>query len=131
MSTQQLGVIGGSITYNFATLFTKVSILLFYLRFPSERGFKDAAYIIMFIATGYSLAQAFSFTYNCNPVERYWDSGVEGSCLNLVLAFIVAAGLNVGTDFVILPLPIWLLWPLRIATRQKVAVTLLFMTGGL
>ena len=118
-------------TYNLATLFTKVSILLFYLRFPSDLGFKISVYSVLFITVGYSLAQAFSFTYLCSPIERYWDSSVAGSCIDAILAYIVTAGLNLGADIVILLLPIWLLRPLRIGMRQKIAVTILFMTGGL
>jgi len=130
-STGQLGVTGGSITYNLATLFTKVSILLFYLRFPSGLGFRISAYSLMFITAGYSLAQAFSFTYLCSPIRRYWDSSVAGSCIDSISAFIATAGVNLGTDIAILLLPIWLLRPLRIGMRQKIALMIVFMTGGL
>lgn len=86
----------------------------------------------MFVTVGYSLAQGFSFVYMCNPVERYWDSRVAGTCVNANLSFIVTAGLNVGADVVILVLPTWLLRPLKnVGTRQKIAVTLVFMAGGL
>ena len=118
-------------TYNLGTLLTKVSILLFYLRFPSDLGFQISTYSVMFVTIGYSLGQAFSFAYVCSPMERYWDSDVAGSCIDANLAFIVTAGLNVGADIAILLLPIWLLRPVRIEIRQKIALVLLFMTGGL
>jgi len=85
----------------------------------------------MFISAGYSLGQACSFAYLCSPMERYWNSSIPGSCINSVLAFVVTAGLNVGADIAVLLLPIWLLRDLRMALRQKIALVLLFMTGGL
>ena len=120
----KVGVIGGALTYNLATLLTKVSILFWYPRFPSEMSFKITVYFVMFVTAGYSLAQAFSFLYLCHPIDGYWDSSVDATCINMYLAFAVSTGMNVGADVTILLLPIWLLWPLRIDTRQKIAATL-------
>ncbi|KAH6975867.1 hypothetical protein EDB80DRAFT_740424 [Ilyonectria destructans] len=122
--------IPGAVTYNLSTLFTKVSILHFYLRFSQERAFKFVTYFVMFIAVGYSLAAAFAFLYMCRPIPRYWDWSRPGSCLDVGSAFIASAVLNAVTDIIILCLPIWLLRPLRMRRLQKIGVALVLMAGG-
>lgn len=126
----KLGSIGGSLTYNLSTLFIKVSILQFYLRFPSGWAFQLTTYFTMFVAVGYSLPQAFAWSYHCRPTARYWDRTIPGTCIEGD-PYLVSAGLNVATDIVILLLPIWLAWPLRLPTRQKMGVTGILMAGGL
>ncbi|RKK11523.1 hypothetical protein BFJ70_g17282 [Fusarium oxysporum] len=125
-----LGAIPGAITYNLSTLFTKVSILHFYLRFSQDRTFKLATYFVMFVVVGNNLPAAFAFLYMCRPIPRYWDYTRPGSCLDVGSAFITCAVLNSVTDIVILCLPIWLLRPLRMRRLQKLGVTLVLMAGG-
>ena len=112
-------------------MFTKSSILLFYLRFPCERNFKIVTYTVLFVVCFYSLFGAFTFLLMCRPVESYWNLNVRGKCLNSKAAFLVTGVFNVATDFTILFLPIWLLKPLQLPKRQKIGVTLILMTGSL
>ena len=84
----------------------------------------------MLVAVGYSLPQAFAWTYYCVPMARFWDRSIPGTCITGE-TFLISASMNVATDIIILLLPIWLLWPLRMATTQKVAVTGVMMAGGL
>jgi hypothetical protein len=64
-------------------------------------------------------------------MQRYWDFSVPGTCINISANFIALAAFNVGTDVVMLLLPIWLIKPLKIQKRQKIGVTLILMTGSL
>jgi hypothetical protein len=108
-----------------------VSILLFYLRFAIEPAFRITAYVVMFIAAGYCAANAFVWAYICQPMALYWDWSMEGTCQDTGKAYISTSALNVATDIIILLLPIWLLWPLRVRPMQKLAVTVVLMAGGL
>lgn len=86
----------------------------------------------MFVAVGYSLAGALAFAYSCVPMEKYWDSSVEGECVNVSASLLARCILNVVTDVCILLLPIWLLWRLRLGSvLRKAAVSLVLMAGGL
>jgi len=80
---------------------------------------------------GYCLVGAFTFVYICQPIKKYWDVAVPGSCLDYKAVFLVGGCLNVITDVVMLLLPIWLLWPLRLPLKQKIGVTMILMTGSL
>ncbi|KAH7121519.1 hypothetical protein EDB81DRAFT_913701, partial [Dactylonectria macrodidyma] len=125
-----MGAIPGAITYNISTLFTKVSILHFYLRFSQDIAFRLVTYFVMFMALGNTVPAAFAFLYMCRPIPRYWDWSKPGSCLNVGGAFIACAVLNSVIDLIILCLPIWLLRPLRMRRLQKIGVTLVLMAGG-
>jgi hypothetical protein len=126
----QLGI-PGAVTYNFSILFTKVSILLFYLRFCDERSFRIIAYAVIVVAVGYSIIGAFGFLYLCRPIPKFIDPTSDGTCANIVVWWLACATLNAATDIVILLLPIRILRPLRVSFAQKVAVMAILMAGGL
>lgn len=110
---------------------TKASILFFYLRFPTPRSFVAACYLVLFIAVGNGLTAGFAFLYLCRPIARHWDRTITGTCANAVKPFWVAAIVNMATDVVILLLPIWLIWPLRIGAAKMLSVLCILMAGGL
>ncbi|KAK0104925.1 hypothetical protein ONS95_005188 [Cadophora gregata] len=122
--------IPGAVTYNMSTLFTKVAILLFYLRLSTDFHFRCVTYAVMFVAVGYSLAGGFAFLYLCRPLPKYWDFSIPGECSNFGAAFLAGAALNVATDISLLLLPLWLLHPLKLPLKQKIGVTLILMTGS-
>lgn len=85
----------------------------------------------MLVTLGYTLPMVFMFLYQCNPIPRIWDRRVEGQCIDLKFVCNITGIMNSLTDFTILVLPIWLLWPLRIPLMRKIGVMLIMMTGGL
>ena len=118
-------------TYGLGTLFIKASILLFYLRLPSQWSFKLATCMVLFVACGYCLFGAFTWLVMCRPAHKYWDFTVKGTCGDLKIAFLVGGTMNVVTDVIMLLLPLWVLSPLRLPGKQKIGVTLILMTGSL
>jgi hypothetical protein len=124
-------MIGGAMTYNLATLFIKLSILSFYLRFSVDRWFRITVYVVMSITVGYTIPNAFLFSYICQPHDKYWDWSLQGTCINAQAAFDAANILNMATDYMILVLPIWMLRPLRVPLLKKIGVALILMAGGL
>jgi len=124
-------MIGGALTYNLATLFIKISILFFYLRFSVDRAFRLTVYFVMFVTVGYTVPNALLFLYVCRPMQKYWDFLLPGECVNMNAAFHTANTLNMVTDFAILLLPIWMLRPLQAPLSKKIGVTLILMAGGL
>jgi len=85
----------------------------------------------MVVVVAYTLLSATSVLYYCSPIEKLWDMAVPGSCIDMYAAFFTLAVFNSATDVVILLLPIWLLWPLRVKLGQKIAVGIVLMPGGL
>ncbi|KAK3323097.1 hypothetical protein B0T19DRAFT_485546 [Cercophora scortea] len=131
MRFMQLGSIGGSLTYNLATMFIKLSFLSLYLRYSTGWAFHAAVYFLMLITTAYSLAMAFSWAWLCRPMASLWDwSTVGGSCVNPNTPFIAATGTNVGTDILIFLLPVWMLWPVKMRLMTKISVAVAMTVGG-
>ncbi|KAL1840772.1 hypothetical protein VTJ49DRAFT_7727 [Mycothermus thermophilus] len=127
----KLGMIAGAGSYNLCTLFVKLSILSFYLRFSIDRAFRIAVYIVMFITVGYTLPNAFLFLWICRPMQYYWDWTIpNGTCINQNAVFDSANILNMVTDFMILLLPIWMLRPMRAPLVKKIGIALILMAGG-
>lgn len=67
----------------------------------------------------------------CYPVHSQWDLTVKGWCFPRVAMWLLNAGLNVTTDFLIVLLPIPALVALQLPRRQKIGVTLIFALGFL
>ncbi|KAM7207889.1 hypothetical protein V8F20_001683 [Naviculisporaceae sp. PSN 640] len=129
----KIGTIAGTFFYHSSTLFTKFSILSFYLRFSSaNRAFRMVVYFVMLVAAGYTIPMALSFLFQCTPMALAWDSRLwgTGSCVDIVLMCYITGIINAVVDFIILLLPIWLLKPLRIPLARKLGVTGILMTGG-
>jgi hypothetical protein len=125
-------MLGGALTYNLTTMFVKLSILSFYLRFSVDRAFRVAVYIVMFIAVGYSIPNAFLFLFNCRPIQSYWDWTIpQEYCIDQQKIFDASNILNMATDFLILLLPIWILRPMRVPLLRKIGIALILMAGGL
>jgi hypothetical protein len=125
-----MGVPAG-LTYFLSILFTKLSILGFYLRFCQATALRATIYAVLFVTTGYSLVGAFGFTFICRPLAKMWDFSLPGRCLNAFAWWLVTAVLNAITDLVILLLPIWILKPLTVPLMQRVIICGILMAGGL
>ena len=52
-----------------------------------------------------------------------------GRCIDPLLYFKVLCSINTATNFILLALPIPLLWQLRTSKLQKLILTLIFVTG--
>ncbi|KAH6847666.1 hypothetical protein B0I37DRAFT_431444 [Chaetomium sp. MPI-CAGE-AT-0009] len=128
--TMKIMMLGGAFTYSFTTMFIKLSILSFFLRFSMDRAFRLAVYVVMFISVGYSVPQILLFLYVCTPIGSYWDWTIPGTCINQQAIFDAGNILNMLTDFMILLLPIWMLRPMRVPLVKKLGVMLVLMTGG-
>jgi len=129
--TMKIMMLGGALTYNLTTMFIKLSILSFYLRFSIDRAFRIVVYFVMFMAFGYSIPNAFLFLFVCKPIPSYWDWTIPGTCINEQAIFDASNILNMVTDFLILLLPFWMLRPLRLPRAKKIGVALILAAGGL
>lgn len=114
-------------------MLTKLSILVFYLRFVVESAkLRGIIYATMVITILYSIIASFVWVYACQPLEKYWDLTItDGSCINFLKVTIFSGVMNTVTDAIILLLPIMILWGLSMPKRQKIGVIMIMMTGGL
>lgn len=116
--------------YNATLLFIKLSLFLQYWRLIRQVSqyriiFFIVAAIVMVWATGILLAMILI----CIPIEGYWDKTIPAQCIpDRDIQIINAAG-NIATDFMLLVLPIPIIWRLNLTIGRKFALTGLFGLG--
>ena len=64
-------------------------------------------------------------------MEALWDHRIEAKCINFDKALIILSSFNIGTDILIICLPVTQLWKLIIPKRQKCQLIGMFFMGGL
>lgn len=67
----------------------------------------------------------------CNPVEAFWDTSIEGKCLDELQVWYVMAAVNLVTDFVVFSLPLPVIKNLQLPKRQKILLMGVFCLGFL
>ena len=66
----------------------------------------------------------------CNPREKEWNQFITtGSCLNINAAQLSTGICNVVSDFIILLLPQFSIWRLKMSTREKLGISAIFAIG--
>ena len=109
----------------------RISIIFFYRRIfatePFHRVTAAIAWLIGLWGAGIFLACALQ----CRPLRGYWDKSVEAKCFNGNTFFIVNQVFNVIMDFVLLALPLPIIWRLNRTWREKLALSGVFIIGGL
>ncbi|KAG0646069.1 hypothetical protein D0Z07_8396, partial [Hyphodiscus hymeniophilus] len=109
-------------TYAWAPAFTKLSLLVLLHRLNPKFWFRMALYATAFMIIGYTLSITLTIAYPCSPLKAN-----TGDCLNNCGLW--QAILNIITDFIILVLPLHMLYKLNLPLRQKLVVGSIFSTG--
>ncbi|KAF3912468.1 hypothetical protein ABW20_dc0104410 [Dactylellina cionopaga] len=117
------------VAYNFSLTLTKTSILLQYLRIFTHKGFRIAAYVMMFIVFGYATEAILTGIFNCVPVEAFWTGDPTAKCIPREALWFANAGVNIFTDFSIAILPLPVIVKLNMPKRQKIPLMLIFALG--
>lgn len=110
----------------------KLSLLLLYLEvFRPNVRLRYFIYLgIMFNVLYYTSAMiAFFIIYMPRRGENLIQVLYISGSPKVILLSIVQGGVNVGSDFYILCLPIWGVWQLQLAPKQKVGISAIFLTG--
>ena len=109
----------------------KISTLLLFARiFPSRNFIRILWAVGLFIST-YSAIMVFTIIFQCKPVEGYWNSNREADCLDSTKVLTAMASLNVVTDFLVVCLPLPLLWKLQMRRGMKLQLMGIFSVGSL
>ena len=118
--------------YNTGISLVKISVLLFYSRvFRNVRSYRIALYVVGAILVGWWIAIDFLALFTCVPVQRAWQSNVPGHCLDQQKTFLGASISNVVADFILLVLPVPMLWNLQVSRSRKFALVGVFVAGYL
>lgn len=125
----------GEIVYAPAAFFAKLSILLQYSRIFAPTTVANLPLVIairscicinlIFYAFGFFFA-----IFECSPREKIWNRlETTGSCRNVNVALQASGLFNVLSDFMILVIPLPLLWKLQMSLKKKSLTTAVFAIG--
>ncbi|KAJ6015315.1 hypothetical protein N7540_009906 [Penicillium herquei] len=107
----------------------KISIICFYRRVFATQQFQKFTFGLNCLIAAWGAGIFFACAGQCRPLRAYWDKSIEGHCFNANLFFIVNQAFNVLMDFVILALPIPMIWGLHRAWQDKLALNGVFALG--
>ncbi|KAF2086069.1 hypothetical protein K490DRAFT_58061 [Saccharata proteae CBS 121410] len=118
-------------TYSTCVGFSKLSVLVQYLRIFVDRRTRILVWLSIALMLGYWLEALFVGILQCYPVRYFWDRSVEGGrCTDMVAWWYALAGQNLFTDIAIIAVPIPALRHLQMPRRQRIGLTFAFAVGG-
>ncbi|KAF2733121.1 hypothetical protein EJ04DRAFT_565396 [Polyplosphaeria fusca] len=123
------------INYNLAHLVIKASILMFYRTIFTfvVVPFKYAWFTIFAYVISNAIASVIVVFVQCQPLAFTWNGpkGSEGKCGNLTANEIGTGVIIMLADFMLLVLPMPILWTLHIPRKEKIMLCGLFALGSL
>ncbi|KAJ4294684.1 hypothetical protein N0V88_004914 [Collariella sp. IMI 366227] len=114
------------IFYGLSLAFTKMAILLLYMRILIVGYVRLASYVVLAAVVICNVWVLVSLLLQCIPLQAAWDLNVKGWCFPPELTGLINSVLHVITDFAIFALPIPALSTLKMARNQKICVIALF-----
>ncbi|KAL8801103.1 MAG: hypothetical protein Q9182_004696 [Xanthomendoza sp. 2 TL-2023] len=128
--------------YAFEFLYTlgmcsvKYSVLCFMHRIFPIVQFRRLLTLSLVFVVSLTVACVVVTIFQCIPVYKFWETlggkltpQLGGQCINVRLYFIISGSINTFTDFVLLAMPIPILWRLRTGKPQKLLLTAIFTVG--
>ncbi|KAK3942513.1 hypothetical protein QBC46DRAFT_72177 [Diplogelasinospora grovesii] len=115
--------------YMMALLFTKISILMLYIRILGYQHARYAAYAIMTIVILTNVWTFVTVMTSCIPLQAFWDPSIPDSYCRPASYWFANTGLHIGTDVLLYILPLPVIFNLQVKRRQKVALYSIFALG--
>lgn len=109
----------------------KLSIIVMYGSIFPQRRFHWALWFTAFLIVSWVTYGVLTGILECVPLEALWDPSIkDAKCINYG-TLVVAAGVhNILLDFIILALPIPLVWALNMSREKKRMLIFTFAMGG-
>lgn len=119
------------IVYPLCMMFTKFSLLVFYLRISPGLYHRYACFFGMFFVFGAFFSLTFVTAFPCKPLALSWNPTLVGTCIDRPASYQATAILGLLTDLYIIILPIPTIIELQMPWQQKVGVVAIFGIGGM
>lgn len=111
---------------------TKLAILFQFQRIFVPRRSGIAYWCIqtvIWVNTLYYIACDLAIAFQCTPIYKAWQPWIPGRCLDVYTLIIAASIINVGSDLVILFIPIFCISKLQMRTSRKIGTAAVFTVG--
>ena len=117
--------------YVIAIVLPKLAILLFYLRIFPSSNFRLSVYFLAIFVISWAIGVEFSTIFQCTPISYAWTRKPPGGCINLLAFYRWVSLPNIISDVIMLVLPVHRVWKLQVTFKQKMALSGVFLMGGL
>lgn len=121
------------IAYACTILMVKISILLMYRRIFDTEAFKKATWVVGTACVAWAIAAILCLVFQCHPMSGMWnpEDTFTDKCINLQAYYRAVASSNMALDVVILFMPLYMVWRLKLEASQKLMLSGIFALGGL
>ncbi|PWY71102.1 hypothetical protein BO94DRAFT_560435 [Aspergillus sclerotioniger CBS 115572] len=107
----------------------KVSVICFYRRIFTIPIFQRMSFSLNALIILWGAATLLVCAVQCRPMRAYWDPSIPRQCIDSYKLIVVNQIFNVIMDFVILALPIPMIWNLHRTWQDKLALSGAFALG--
>ncbi|KAI0998903.1 hypothetical protein K3495_g9293 [Podosphaera aphanis] len=116
--------------YAVEVIVIKVSLCCFFLRIFPQRIFRICCYSLIIYMAILAAVWVLLLVFQCKPITSNWNINIEHPrCYNIQIYSYVGAAAAMSQDACILALPIPLVLQLKISTRKKIGVIIMFSLG--
>ncbi|PWY69207.1 integral membrane protein PTH11-like protein [Aspergillus sclerotioniger CBS 115572] len=115
--------------YDVAIASTKLSVLALYYRIFITPKFRLVVILTVVWVILWLMTMEIVLGLECRPIEKFWNSSVEGTCFNLVAFSYFTNITNLVTDIWIFLLPLPVILRLQITKNKKIGLSFLFSVG--
>jgi hypothetical protein len=117
------------VAYGQGLTFTKISILLLYLRLFDTSRTRYGCYVLLGIVIPYGAWLFFCSVFPCYPIARFWDKSIPGHCMSTPPMWYANTSINIATDVAIFALPLKTIYALTLPKAQKISLYIVFTFG--
>ena len=115
--------------YKFALASIKLSILALYYRIFIHETFRKIVVAVATFVVLWLITIEIPVFLICRPLQTFWNPRLPQNCLDVTALIYYITASNLATDLVVFVLPIPVIIRLHTATRNKVALCILFSIG--
>lgn len=120
-----------NIVYTCCTASVKMSIVLLFRRIFVTRSFKHITAVLLVILSMWWMAVLLTQIFSCTPVDASWIPPKAETCVDTLMFYNAVTISNVIFDFILLILPMPVVWKLHIDYKKKLQVCGVFLVGTL
>lgn len=122
---------GFQLLYVNALAVIKASMLCFYARIFTNVGLRSCINIMLGIVVVWALSFSMAMVFACKPVAFQWNLQISGGgvCGDLIALYATLIVTNIITDLIIMGLPLYTIWHLKMRGVEKAGLTACFALG--
>ncbi|KAL9052519.1 MAG: hypothetical protein Q9206_004279 [Seirophora lacunosa] len=107
----------------------KASILVFFKDIFAVRKFKIWVDVMLVVVLGWTISFFFSNLFTCYPITALVEEFYGNNCVDTLAMWYSSCITDFIVDFIILGMPVPMVWKLQVHWHQKLAILIMFLFG--